>query len=242
MPINIHYFENTRLYLPVDELPNPHETTHILYTVNEVQNMSNTEAAYDMVVEQMDEELDEKTRIIHNYERIMRERANARRGLIPKKEHPGYIVLQKMQYRYAYTIDEWSPGIDPQYFQKPEERSRAIREGHLHIIRNSVSVWKTTVQTPFSAGLQMTDMESEIIKDLMTSGVMERMGVVEVIEVQKKGSYREYTDESGNAICVLFDWAFKTDFRTGVWLIDIYTTHELIIPPEIRLQEVEKKK
>lgn len=37
-----------------------------------------------------------------NLNRIMRERANAKRGLKPKKEHNGYLVIDSQQYNYNF--------------------------------------------------------------------------------------------------------------------------------------------
>ena len=45
------------------------------------------------------ETLDAQKELNANLKRIARERANAKRGLIPKKAHPGYIVLFSSQFR-----------------------------------------------------------------------------------------------------------------------------------------------
>ena len=54
----------------------------------------------------LEEALSQQRSLNDNLKRIAKERANAKRGLIPKKDRSGYIVLFSSQYRERYRNDE----------------------------------------------------------------------------------------------------------------------------------------
>ena len=76
-----------------------------------------------------------------NLLRINRERANAERGLRPKKTRPGYIVLYSEEKDYPY------------------------RDGRKLI---KVKMWETTLQSPYPTGLAETAARRQLEEDLFS--------------------------------------------------------------------------
>lgn len=70
-----------------------------------------------------------------NLLRVMRERANAQRGLTPKATHPGYVVLSSQQTVYHDSLG---------------------RQGVL---------WRTSVQTPYSTSLSLETLSARFSAD-----------------------------------------------------------------------------
>lgn len=85
------------------------------------QRVSNLIASLREKDDQLDE-LQKKIQLIAgmnlNLRRIAMERANAKRGLRPKKEHPGYIILFANQYKQRYQMgsaDVWHCRLQTPY-------------------------------------------------------------------------------------------------------------------------------
>ena len=76
-----------------------------------------------------------------NLLRINRERANAERGLRPKKTRPGYIVLYSEEKDYPYR-----------------DGKRLIK----------VKMWETTLQSPYPTGLAETAARRQLEEDLFS--------------------------------------------------------------------------
>ena len=78
--------------------------------------------------------------------RIIKERSNSMRGIVPKKSHSGYVVLYCAQYTYRYTVnqsfDQWrrsNPGVKKSNYQR--------------IVHYEVPTWHSVIQTPHPATL-----------------------------------------------------------------------------------------
>ncbi len=104
-----------------------------------------------------------------NLKRILREKANAKRGLIPKKVHSGYTVLFSVQYKEIYRD---------------------------HMARRTVSTWKSTIQTYYDASISLEEIEKDIWTEL-SSEVLVDMGITVLRHIDKYGKdiFEEYHDE-----------------------------------------------
>lgn len=72
-----------------------------------------------------------------NLRRICRERANSDRGITPKKEHDGYLVLQSREWRERLSD------------------------------RRMVRTWKSVIQTPYDASIEPEVIEKQVFGDLI---------------------------------------------------------------------------
>ena len=85
-----------------------------------------------------------------NLIRIIRERANAIRGIVPKKKHDGYLVLSSRQwnerYNHELTLEE--------YKKKPEEFRRWHQFPYTEHL--TAKVWKTVIQKPYDDSLPLS--------------------------------------------------------------------------------------
>lgn len=104
-----------------------------------------------------------------NLKRILREKANAKRGLTPKKLHSGYNVLFSSQYKEMYRD---------------------------HMVRKPISTWKSTIQKYYDASISLEDIEKDIWTEL-SSRVLVDMGITVLRHIDKYGKdvFEEYHDE-----------------------------------------------
>ena len=91
-----------------------------------------------------------------NFLRISKERANADRGLTPKKQHNGYIELYREQIDIIKTI---------QQTKVINARQRT------EIIKIKFPVWRYNFQTPYLATLPAEMVKVLIIKDFSNMGI-----------------------------------------------------------------------
>ena len=134
-----------------------------------------------------------------NLLRIMRERANAERHISPKKQHDGFIVLQSREWR------ERLPN------------------------KNILRTWKSIIQTPFDASMELRYVEKQIFEAL-TECVLADISCTRYVLPEDNG--RCVCSEDGEN--VLYSWRFCADFRSGYWNAIIYTTLPLVVPLERR--------
>lgn len=143
--------------------------------------------------------------------RIARERANQLRGITPKKEHDGYIVLRSEEWK-----EKW---IEP-----ASGKSKKT-------IRKEADVWKSVIQTPVDASIPLKEVEADMIKSIRS--VLDEMGCGWCV---KKGSmgYSESWKDSQKYPNVLYRWKFRADYKAGLWEADVYTTNSLVVPEHRR--------
>ena len=90
-----------------------------------------------------------------NFKRISRERANADRGIKPKKERSGYMVLSSRQKKYRYKKN---------------------RDGMVEVY-----LWETVIQTPyivrFTAEQAMTETQELFARDENGEWLIDKLGI-----------------------------------------------------------------
>lgn len=162
--------------------------------------------------------------------RIATERANAQRGLTPKKRHNGYVVLHSSQYRQKHRVGGGEDGGD------------GGKGGTSH--NEYANVWHTVIQTPYEARLPLDFIEYEIWHDLWDS-VLPQLGCRYMQEYEDNGEYRTWTakDENGEEkeVCGLYKWSYSANFKAGLWEVDLYHTKELKVPMEYLPQNRKKQ-
>ena len=151
-----------------------------------------------------------------NLLRINRERANAERGLRPKKTRPGYIVLYSEEKDYPY------------------------RDGRKLI---KVKMWETTLQSPYPTGLAEAAARRQLEEDLFSEenewlsaaiGITGRyLDDYEKMRAEKHLNPNDPFFQGNIALATL--QRLKRNFRSGYWEAMIVHTKPLsVVPPDMR--------
>lgn len=140
-----------------------------------------------------------------DFKRIARERANADRGIKPKKEGSGYVVLSSRQKKYKYKVSQ-------------------------HDMRE-VYLWETVIQTPyvvsFTAEQVMTETQELFARDEQGDWMIGRLG----IEGEYDGKYEEMLADRQCATWrnynIIVEKIFNANAKAGYWEIIITHTKPL---------------
>ena len=140
-----------------------------------------------------------------NFKRISRERANADRGIKPKKERSGYVVLSSRQKKYRYKKN---------------------RDGMVEVY-----LWETVIQTPyvvsFTAEQAMTEMRELFAIDENGEWLIGKLG----IRGEYNGKYEEMLADRRYATWkdynIIVEKTFNANAKAGYWEISITHTKPL---------------
>ena len=155
-----------------------------------------------------------------NVYRIMRERANAARGIVPKKSHDGYLVLSSRQW-----IDRYPAVIGGKKMQC------------------SAAVWKSVLETPYDVALPADQIAQQVENDLRK--VISDIGCHCMVSEKDNGRYKSGMEkiENSREKNVLYKWDLVANFKSGFWSLEIYTTKGLKVPESRRpVQKQPRKK
>lgn len=203
--------EYNELLEKIDSLEKDLERTKKEFSKREIQMQRDANQRITACKEKAENEKNDLLEKLHrqenlnvNLKRITRERANAQRGLEPKKEHSGYLVMLSTQYRQHYG------------------RGKVA------------NVWKSVLQTPYNSSLPLNQIKSDIWRDLMDEvlypmGVRkvqtpDKNGEYEVW----------LSEDRKREVCGLYGWSFKANYKSGFWEIDLYHTKSIKVPEEYR--------
>lgn len=159
--------------------------------------------------EAAEEEAERQASLNKNLLRIIRERANAKRGLKPKRKHPGYRFIGKIMQTKAIA------GHDK-------------RVGAVY-----ADVWTATLETPYDGTIPIHQIQDRIFSDLMeTEGILQKLYVEYFTykdnkSVIWKGSYSEAIYEADMNKNYLFDYKFMINPKSRLWEIQITTTKSI---------------
>ena len=170
----------------------------------------------DKKIESIKSDLNKQIKLYNYLLQIMKERANAKRGLQPKKQRSGYRFVGKIMQ--TKTIS----GHDKQ-------------TGAIY-----TDVWTATIETPYDASISFQDIEERVQTDLFRKldddGYINDGGILTKNGIENlgynngrlwKGTYTELNDwkkennASGN---YMFDFKFMINPKTQLWEIQITTT------------------
>ena len=140
-----------------------------------------------------------------DFKRIARERANADRGIKPKKERSGYVVLSSRQkkYRYKENRNDWE----------------------------EVYLWESVIQTPyvvsFTAEQAMTETQELFERDEQGRWLIGRLGIAG----EYGGKYEDMLDDPRCAAWkdynIIVEKIFNANAKAGYWEIIITHTKPL---------------
>lgn len=179
------------------------------------------------------EALQEEKYLHGNMIRIMKERANQARGIKPKKDHDGYVVLESRQWTERYTEDVWDTDEHREYYDSDKDRQTAIKNGYLRIAHKTAEVWKSTIQTPYNASLPIKQVRERIEEEI--GRVLDDVNVVARLRSEYNGIYHNFgTDGEGREKNGMYRWKYRANYRSGLWELEIFTTKDLQVPEQRR--------
>ena len=164
-------------------------------------------------VERKTAEIADQRTLNANLLRISRERANADRGLRPKKVHTGYVVVTSSEKEIRY------------------------RGGRNKLL--TAKVWETVLQSPYSVDFTESQARQLIEEDLLTekNGLLADVGITLICH---GNGYETLTEvENWKEIKILHNALFsrqlRANYRVGYWEYIIQHTKPLgIVPIEMR--------
>ena len=154
---------------------------------------------------------------------ISKKRANAERGLRPKTEHSGYAVLSSGETEYVYYT-----------------------AGNKNRVKNTVMLWETVMQTPFSTDFSESQVKRES-SALFVLDANKRWEIGKIgITARYKGGYEKMLqDEKADfwlSHNVLLKTRYKANWKAGYWeMVFLHTRSLPGVPEEYRLPTKEKK-
>lgn len=190
-------------------------------------------AVLEEEIKELKKQLQSEKYLHRNMRRIMRERANQARGITPKKAHDGYIVLESRQWEERYTEESWDTEDHRERYGDPENRGRAIRKGYLKIAHKTAEAWKSTIQTPYDASLPIGQVRNRIEEEI--GEVLKDINVEQRLKAEYNGTYYDFgINDEGYEKNGMYRWAYKANYRAGLWEMEIYTTKSLRVPENRR--------
>lgn len=153
------------------------------------------------------EQLRYQKKLNDNLLRISKERANAKRGLKPKKERSGFIALSLEQY--VYVMKSFGNTKD-------------------------IPCWKVRIQTPYDSSLEYDKVQA-LMKDnnkyllgqclgvsiLWSNNRMKEISVGDIDELLKDKT-------------IVFNTKFRANIKQGFWEVDYLVNKIVNIPDELR--------
>lgn len=140
---------------------------------------------------------------------IMKNRANAKRGIRPKKKHDGFVVLRSEEFDFGF------------------QRDRKTRE--------TLTLWRTTVQTPVDIGISAREAKKTIEKAFIEK-VWPGLTVQNIVHRSGKSlseSIREIPAGTWETMDYILDIKYRQDTRTHLWEISYVHNRPLCISEDL---------
>lgn len=188
--------------------------THVILTVAEYKSLCDERDQALIVKEKAEAEARRQTDLNRNLLRIAKERANAQRGLKPKKVHDGYRFVGKiMQTKTVFDHDKEIGAIYK-------------------------DVWTATLETPYNAALPIKQIIDHIFEDLKGSdGVFSKLDIHQWTfsgsKIIQKGAYIDAMKNNTSNDNCLFDYKFIANPKSGLQEIQITTTKAIKVLAEM---------
>lgn len=230
--------ENEKIYEIQKE--NREYISKIDYLESKIKELENKEVNFD--INKLENEIDKNNNLINqlnkakkiinnlkddikvekakndNLMRIMRERANAKRGLKPKKEHDGYIPLFNKETVFCFKY-------------KKLNKIQSI----------NYNVWKLKLETPYSSKLELDFIVKDIENYLLHSyqdlkfDILSRFNFNSLVEKENINDVKRFKDIMKNTDKVyVFNIKYEVNFKKGLWEIELLSNREIKIREDLK--------
>ena len=138
---------------------------------------------------------------------IMKNRANAARGIKPKKQHDGYVVLRSEQYEFTHQLDRKS--------------------------RESLVLWRTVIQTPIDISINIKEAE-KVVNEALVNRIAARLGWEKAsLRGGSLSNNIKEVDEKGWGASILLDIKFRQNTKTKLWEVTYIHNRSITIPEDM---------
>ena len=139
---------------------------------------------------------------------IMKNRANAKRGIKPKKQHDGYVVLRSEQYEYSHQRDRKS--------------------------RETLTLWRTTLQTPVDIGIAANEAQ-KVIGDAMAHKIGAKLGFQKASFQggSLSDNIKAVDGEDWGTAVYLLDVKYRQNAKTRLWEVTYIHNKAIKIPEDM---------
>lgn len=176
--------------------------------LQDIQKLKNEQIAEnEKNIAVLKQQLKHQKELNDNLLRISKERANAKRGVKPKKERSGFIALSLEQY--VYVMKSFGNTKD-------------------------IPCWKVRIQTPYDSSLEYTKVQSLMhdnnkyllgqclgVSILWSNNRMKEISVGDIDELLKDKT-------------IVFNTKFRANIKQGFWEVDYLVNKIVNIPDELR--------
>ena len=135
---------------------------------------------------------------------IMKNRANAKRKITPKKKHDGYVVTRSEQFDYIYCSNKYK--------------------------REPLCLWRTMIQTPIEIGVKLDVVESIIVDNVTKKLLMTKLEKLSGCLNENIKSIKSKEWDNG---LYLLDAKFRQNTKLRLWEISIIHNQAITIPEEM---------
>lgn len=183
------------------------------YYQDEINSLQNELNALKSDLNIANNEVDNLNDLNANLKRIMRERANAKRGLTPKKVHNGYLILDCLEYNYQFR---YFVGKKSQIMNYP--------------------CWKIRLQSPYDVSIPFKHAFKDIDNDLRTLfglslNINFKINVDKVTFEEFEQHWDSSSEENKNFI---FKDSYKANTKSGFWEVEYLVKSSIFIPEDMR--------
>ncbi|XZH90615.1 hypothetical protein ACSXEW_16055 (plasmid) [Clostridium perfringens] len=140
-----------------------------------------------------------------NLIRIMKERANSKRGIKPKKTHNGYLIIESKQYEKNYYL-----------------KNELIR----------LKCWKIKIQSPYNSSIPYEIVQKEIEMDLKNI-LNEKLGISKIYNNISGESIEMLIKRSNTNENFIFESNYKSNFVEGFWEIEYLSKDNIVFPTDM---------
>lgn len=157
-------------------------------------------------------EIEKLKNLNSNLIRISKERANAKRGIIPKKKHIGYILLNLEEITYSFSKKF-----------------------------SNILCWRMKLQTPYDIMIEFDNVSKLVYNDLL-SNFGSKIGIDSVFRNGTLEDYNDYNlmNEWENEKNFIFKTILKANVIKGFWEVEYMIKKSIKIIPDILFPESKK--
>lgn len=166
---------------------------------------STMEKQKNMYIDKINELVTEQDRLNslnQNLLRISKERANAKRGLTPKKLHDGYVISSSKQYTYVFR-----------YVVKGKKLTKEM------------PCWKNIIQTPYDCSININIIQDNIINDLVDN-IGSKLGLSNLTNLNGSTleEFKEIYESKENSLIKL---SYQANTKSKLWEIECLTRYAI---------------
>jgi len=147
-----------------------------------------------------------------NLIRIATERANAQRGLTPKKQHTGYIFL---------NIEQYTDNCECNVTGK--NRTKTLK----------LPCFRVRLQSPYQVNFDLQTVKNLITNDFEKKNIYSKLSLEEGFKIEKWEDSELISLWNNKSENFIFKVCYKANFYKGFWEIELLTRFMVDVPQDM---------